>query len=869
MAEPWDRVKEIFEAVFERSPAERAQLLAQACGADAALRAEVESLLAAYDGSTDFMEAPAWETASPGFRGGPDPYEGRLIGAYRAIRRIGHGGMGAVYLAARADATYQKRVAIKIVKRGMDTEEILHRFRNERQTLASLDHPNIARLLDGGTTAEGLPYFVMDYVEGQRIDDYCDAGRLTIRERIALFRSVCGAVQYAHQNLIVHRDLKPDNILVTPEGVPKLVDFGIAKVLNPEAASQAADLTRPMGRVMTLRYASPEQVRGGPITTASDVYSLGVLLFELLTGRRPYGSPETSQADVARAICDEDPPSPSAALARPAASGAREAGEPDLAAIAALRATPPGVLKRQLAGDVDAIVLMALRKEPQRRYGSVERLAEDLRRHLEGLPVLAQPDTVAYRSRKFVRRHRAGVIAASLVLVSLVAGIAGTSWQARVAAEQRDRASLEAEKAKQINAFVQSMLGSADPYTSGGGKQVTVAHALDEASRRVDAELGRQPEVAAAVRTTIGTTYLGLGIFESAESHLRFALETRRRLLGSDHPDVVDSLNNLAALYMARGDIAAGEPLLREALTICGRIHSADTLQEASTLNNLGSLLLSKGAHDEAEQVHRRSLAIRRALLGENDPAVAESLNDLGVVLGTKGDFAGAEPLHRQAVQIIRQTRPPDHPDIAATMTTLAYVVDGQKNYAAAEPLYREALELRQKVLGDSHPDVAWTKYNYASLLHLRGKYGEAETMAREVLALRGKTLPEGHPMIPAAMQVLGMSLADQGHPERAEPVLRESLEIRRKSYPAGHWLIATAENTLGDCLTALGRFNEAEALLVPSYASIRKNLGDKHDRTQDAVRRLVSLYEASGRPEAAAQYRAVLARTQTTPATR
>lgn len=433
-AERWARVKELFEAAADLDPSQRAALLEKECGGDKALRSEIESLLKSDEQTCDFIEQPAFAIPRDLFpENGEEPFAGRQFGAYEVIREIGRGGLGAVYLAARADDEYRKQVAIKVIRRGLDTDDIIRRFRTERQILAQLDHPNIARLIDGGTTNDGLPYFVMEYVNGQPMNAYCDTKPLATTERLALFRKVCAAVTYAHQNLVIHRDLKPSNILVTQEGEPKLLDFGIAKLLS--AGDELFTQTIPALRVMTPEYASPEQVKGEKITTTSDVYSLGVLLYELLTGQRPYRLKTRTPEEIARAITEQEPERPSTALTHAVNSPQSTVRNPVLSGAKRSRMDP-----KFLRGDLDNIVLMAMRKEPARRYASVGQFSEDIRRHFDGLPVIARKDTLRYRSEKFIRRHRVGVTAAALIALTLIGGIITTFWEARRATQQRDRA---------------------------------------------------------------------------------------------------------------------------------------------------------------------------------------------------------------------------------------------------------------------------------------------------------------------------------------------------------------------------------------------------------------------------------------------
>ncbi len=430
----WQRVTEIFEGAVELAEPARTKFLERECAREPELRAEVESLLASDDGASTFLEAAPLEVPRELFSETESRLSGKDFGAYRVIREIGRGGLGTVYLAERADEAFQKEVALKLVRRGLDTEDILRRFRHERQILAQLEHPNIARLIDAGSTEDGLPYFVMEYVPGQTLVDYCAARAASTTERLQLFRKICDAVAYAHQNLVIHRDLKPSNILVTEEGEPKLLDFGIAKVLTPD--DEAHTQTIPSQRILTPDYASPEQIKGGRITTSSDVYSLGVLLYELLTDQKPYRLTSRAPEEISRATTGQEPERPSAALR---SASFQLAESRDLKS----RAT-------SFRGDLDNIVLMALRKEPERRYATVEQFSEDIRRHLEGLPVRAHRDTFSYRATKFVRRNKGAVLAAILLFAAIVAGMVATLWQSHLAQIERARAEKRFNDVRQL-----------------------------------------------------------------------------------------------------------------------------------------------------------------------------------------------------------------------------------------------------------------------------------------------------------------------------------------------------------------------------------------------------------------------------------
>jgi eukaryotic-like serine/threonine-protein kinase len=580
--EKWEQMKELFASALAQPPGERSAFLRNAC-VDEALRAELEALLSNYESDQSFPEdePPSNEDAG---------VAGQKIGPYEVIRQIGVGGMGAVYLAVRADDTFNKRVAIKLVRAGVDTQAVLRRFRQERQILAPLDHPNITKLLDGGTTEQGLPYFVMDYVEGTRIDDYCDNHRLSINERIRLFRDVCSAVQYIHQNLVVHRDLKPSNILVTGEGVAKLLDFGIAKLLKPEFFTSALDATLAEFRPMTPGYASPEQVRGEPVTTASDVYSLGVVLYELLTSCRPYKLKTSAPDDIRRAVCEQEPKKPSTVFTTVGEDriGAKQKSmTPET--VATMRGTVPKRLQRQLSGDLDTIVLKALRKEPQRRYLSAEQLSEDLRRHVEGLPVTAHRDTWSYRTGKFISRHHAGVAAAALVVVSLVAGVLATTWQARVAQSERAKAQRQFNDVRRLatsflfefHSAIQNLPGSTP------ARQLVVERALEylgNLTQEAQGDPSLQRELAEAylkVGDVQGNPYApNLGDTQGAARSYDQAFEISKALTRTDAKD------DAARLYLGRSYKSLGEvlPLLGKPTEA-----DADLRQAAGILEQLAA----------------------------------------------------------------------------------------------------------------------------------------------------------------------------------------------------------------------------------------------------------------------------------------
>jgi serine/threonine protein kinase len=833
--ERWARVKELFEAAVDLDPNQRVALLDKGCGGDEALLSEIESLLKSDERTDGFIEEPAFAIPRDLF---PDNVEelfvGRQFGAYQVIREIGRGGLGAVYLAARADDEYRKQVAIKLVRRGLDTEDILRRFRNERQILAQLDHPNIARLIDGGTTEDGLPYFVMEYVNGEPITAYCDANALPTTERLKLFRKVCAAVTYAHQNLVIHRDLKPSNILVTQEGEPKLLDFGIAKLLS--TGDELFTQTILALRVMTPEYASPEQVKGDKVMTTSDVYSLGVLLYELLTGQRPYRLKTRTPEEIARAITEQEPERPSTVYAEHPNS----------------RTQNP----KSLRGDLDNIVLMAMRKEPARRYASVGQFSEDIRRHLTGLPVVARKDTVAYRASKFVNRHRIGVAAAALVLLSLVGGIAATLIQVRTA--RRERA-----KAEAVSGFLQRTLNASNPDRNLSS-QPTVKDLLDEASKRLATEeLSDQPEVKAELQRIIGQSYLSLGQYDLAEQNLAAAAEAQKRISGEDSLETLKTLILRASLWGgAKGDYLkaskfylANLPRLR-AEQKKGTI-SADYL--AGALNGFALLRRAQGASKEAESLLREELALRPYVSPEQKNGLGVAQAILALTLADQGKFDEAIKTVRERIEAIRRQKGDETTERCASLTGLGSFLiekgafaEAEENLRAAETIYRKLYNVSNMQLGDN------LRLQAQAFWALR-QYAEAEAKINTALEIYRAASSPQYVNYATALMVQGLIYSQTGRTAEAEKLLREAVRIRAENVPETHFLRATANGALGEFLTTQARFPEAESFLLVSYESLKKSQAENSPRTRLALQRLANLYEAWNKPDRAAPYRALL----------
>ncbi|MEM6646876.1 MAG: serine/threonine-protein kinase, partial [Bacteroidota bacterium] len=582
-AEQWDRLNALFDAACEQPTDEREAYVRRASAGDEALFEAVMGLLREDESTAQLLDGVVFDTQA---LLAASPQEGDRVGPYRLVRHLGTGGMGTVYLAERADGHFEQQVAVKVIRQGFGSDQTRQRFHHERQILARLQHPHIARLLDGGVTERGQSYLVMEYVAGEPIDAYCDARQLSIDDRLALFGDVCKAVLYAHSQLVIHRDLKPSNILVTPDGQVKLLDFGVAKLLDDEA--DGLMLTQGAAP-MTPAYASPEQVRGEPVGTSTDIYSLGVVLYELLAGHRPYLLNERSAADVARVICHEQPVRPSTAIRTRAADATATAS------LSEARRTAPERLQRRLHGDLDMISLMALRKEPSRRYASVEALADDVQRHLAGLPVRAQRDTLRYRAGKFVRRHRLGV--AVSILIPLLMGFYTVQLvQERNRAEaERARATLEAEKAQTVSSFLEALFSASNPFSdrqdqAARGPDVTALELLERGASQVEADLAHQPEVQVRMMLVLGNAFQGLGAYGDAEAQLKRALERSRANAEAAPMQIVESATELASLYWELGRYDASEALHKESVMQLRSLVEADDLRLQVALNNLATL---------------------------------------------------------------------------------------------------------------------------------------------------------------------------------------------------------------------------------------------------------------------------------------
>jgi serine/threonine protein kinase/tetratricopeptide (TPR) repeat protein len=861
-----NRSQEVFESAMGLAGAEREAYVRAACGADQSLRAEVDSLLRAFERGADFLASPTVlrhsggpsesVTADSGATATAAPIRerpGTSIGPYKLLQLIGEGGFGSVFM-AQQEKPVARKVALKIIKLGMDTRQVVARFEQERQALAILDHPNIAKVLDAGATDTGRPFFVMELCTGEAIVEYCDKHKLSIEDRLELFAQVCQAVQHAHTKGIIHRDIKPSNVLVSSQdGRPhaKVIDFGIAKATASKLTEKTL-FTEHRQLVGTPEYMSPEQAEGSlDIDTRTDVYSLGVLLYELLTGTTPFSNTtlrSAAYAEIQRIIREVEPPKPSTRLSN---------NTDTIASVAAHRHTEPKKLGSIIRGELDWIVMKALEKDRTRRYETANGLAMDIRRYLAGEAVVAAPPSKAYRFRKFFRRNRVMATAAGAVAAALLIGLAAFAWQAKVARGQRDLAvqaqQAEAEQRKHAEAaeaearrqaaiaeavakFQTDMLAAVDPYqlpkdpvTNQPLKDtVTVLQAMEAAVKTLDAgSLADQPLVEAGVRDTIGNTLTGLARYADAEPNLRKSLALRRAALPAGDPDIAVGLTSLATLLMQVSRAAEAEPLFREAIEIYRAAFPAGHMKLAIALSNFAAFLRGRGDLAEAEPLSRESVAIRRSVLPAGHVDIARGLNNLGLILQDQRKLAEAEPILREALALWRAGRPAGHPDISIALNNLAAVLQGQNNFTEAEALLRESVTIKRAAFPAGHPDIAIGLSTLGWLLSSQNRLEESEPLIREVLEIRRAALPAGHPEIGKAVCNLASLLKSQNKPAEAEPLFNEGLAIFRAALPAGHPYIATTLINISDILRAQNRSAEAEPLLREALAIREKSQPD------------------------------------------
>jgi eukaryotic-like serine/threonine-protein kinase len=827
LPEQSERVAELVDAALQREPAERPAFLDEACRETPDLRAEVDSLLAFQIQARDFIETPAYEWAGEDVLDQIGEFRiGQTFGDYKIVALLAEGGMGEVYLAQ--DTALDRKVAIKLIKTGLGTASFVRHFRNEQRILAGLNHPNIARLYDAAITSDGLPYFVMEYVEGTRIDDFCRDNELSLRDRLELFLKACAAVGFAHRHLIIHRDLKPANIRVTPEGEPKLLDFGIAKLLDPETAGMV-EQTMTLQALMTPDYASPEQVRGETMTTASDVYSLGVVLYELLTGQRPHRLTSRRPDEIARAIQEEEATKPSTAVAKCDGKSEIENRRSKL-----------------LKGDLDNIVLKAIRKEPDRRYQSVRQFSDDIRRHLEGLPVTARKDTLRYRASKFVARNRLAVAAAAAVMFAILGGLFVSLYQTKKAREQRDLAQQQKIRAERINQFLHRTLSFSNQSLTSVSpvaqrKDVTVNEMLDQIAPQIGTELADQPEVRAQVLHTIGAAYASQGRYDAAEKNLGEVLKLYNQLGQLENAEAAATQVELGLVYYREQKFQEAIPLLENAVAFYRRQRAQNSSEYnparfAFALDSLADATGNYGKLPEAISLMREAYQIAsQANLSADDRYIRiYAKGDLGAGLIMQGKLEEGQWLMREAVAEYRQAFDKPRWELGGFLMVLGTAELARNHLDRAQQYLVEGEQILKSTLGDNIY-LASDLMQQATVALQKKDFVRAEQKAREAVAISQRVPGVNKLAVVSAMSVLADILTKAGHFSDAEKQYRDSLTLCESQAVRNHSLSVSLKVRLSQTLLAQNRFSEAEQTALGAQEEAQKSLA-KNDPLLEAI---------------------------------
>jgi serine/threonine protein kinase len=824
--ERWQKLKELCHLALEREPSQRAPFLAEACRDDDELRREAQSLLARATIDAATLDNP------------PDELAEKVIGHYHLLQKIGEGGMGEVWLAEQKEPV-RRRVALKLVKAGMNSREVMARFESERQALALMEHPAIAKVYDAGSTSQGAPYFVMEYVAGVPITEYCDTHRLSIKERLALFMQVCEGVRHAHQKAVIHRDLKPSNILVMEvdgRAAPKIIDFGVAKALS-QKLTPATIFTRVGSLVGTPEYMSPEQAlsSGEDVDTRTDVYSLGIIFYELLAGAPPIELRRVAFDEYLRRLRDEDPPKPSTKIRTGDAATTTE--------LARKRQTEPVALARQIGGDLDSIALKALEKDRGRRYGSAADFAADIGRYLRDEAVQAVPPSAVYRARKFASRHRWGVVMACAFVVVLTSAAA-------ISIRQSLRANREAAVAEAVSNFLRNDVlaqASASTQASPSTKpdpDLKVRTALDRAAERINGKFDQQPEVEAAIRDTIGQTYQDLGVYPEARTQLERAHDLYQRTLGPENQKTLATGRNLGYLSVVQGRAADGESILTKIVATQRRVLGPENPETLASMGNLAVAYSQQGQFAKAEALGAELLAIQRRVLGPENPSTVKNMHNLALTYSDESKYEQAEKLDKEVIEIRRRTIGAEHPDTLTSMGNLALMYNAEARYADAEQLDSQVIEAQRRILGPDHSMTLQSMNNLAVVYMNEGKYAQAEALHREVFETRRRVLGLEHPDTLQSMHNVGWASFMLGKYEVAEGLLSQATEIRRRVLGPEHTRTLLSAKSLANVYVAEGKFAQAKPILTETLEISRRTLGPENARTIGTLDDLGHMYQ-------------------------
>ena len=826
-----EMIKSIFERAVELDKLSREVFFKNLNSEEKEYEEEVKSLLEAYDENNDFLEIDPGRDIFSEDNIGPHPLIGKHIGAYLIEEEIGIGGMGIVFSGKRDDKEFEQKVAIKILKQGLSSEYLVKRFENERQTLAHLQHPNIARLFDGGKTNEGLPYLVMEYIDGLPITEYCAVNKLTIEETLKLFATVCNAVQYAHQNLIIHRDIKPENILVNKEGRPKLLDFGVSKLLDEDLLSGESGLTKTGTWHLTPEYASPEQINGEKINTSSDIYSLGVLLYRLLSLQNPYKIYNVSPLAISKVLGEGKIDKPSEVLFK---------NTEQAKTIEKKDATKDSYKK--LKGDVDNIVLKAMHKDPEQRYSSVQKFADDINKYLNGMPVSAREDTFSYRFTKFVQRNKVGVTLFVLINLIVISSIAAILYQSRIASKERDKAKIENQKFRKVNSFLQEMLSSVDP--SAIGRDVKVYDILEKAAENVETELKNQPEIEAAIRSSLGNTYVNLGEYDKGKPFLEKALELNKYLYGEESNEYAESLHDLALYYDWIGELITADTIYAKSIGIFRKSLTGPSRIFADALNNHGIVLMNLSRLKEAEKLYLEALDETMKIEKDQDENISITMNNLAVNYMDMGELDKAEEYYKKSLDIIIRLMGPNRPEAGSTYNNLGRMFLLKNELDSAEVYLQKSYDIKFNLKGEDHPDVGLALSNLGVLEMHRKNYEKAEKYFLDGIKQYKKSYPDDHLYIAYSTNWLGRIYLETNRYELAEKHIRQALKVRIAKFPPENWEIWESKGLLGSCFLQKKKYTEAENLIIPSYEYYIKNYPEDKKQISIFLTDLVKLYK-------------------------
>ncbi len=810
----WQQVKDFFAEAIEQPANLRLEFLRDKCNGNELLFNEISSLLAASSEPENLIENNAIDLASK-VGGEENNYAEQHFGNYRIIREIGSGGMGTVFLAERDDGEFSMRVGLKIVRQSVADREIVERFKRERQILANLNHPNIAALHDGGINEKGEPYLAMEYVDGVTLIEYAAAHGLSIADRLRLFLKICAAVSYAHQNLVVHRDIKPSNILVTNDGEPKLLDFGLAKAFETDNSATQTAL-----RAFTPAYASPEQIQGRNITTSSDIYSLGVVFYELLTGAKPLNVENKSFDEIVQTLTSTEPIKPSAVEDEGGGGGSHQI----------------------LRGDLDNIALTALRKEPERRFKTVDDFARDIELHLAGRPISARPNTTAYLAGKFIRRNKIAVAAGLLVSISLVAGLAISLWQAEIARR-------ETARSQTVNQFLRRMLMTAIPESGGGGKkgaQATMVDVLNDVEKRLDEDLSSEPEVRAELRQLIGSAFLNQGMYDAAQRNLTRALDEQSSLFGRNSPRTLKVEYSLARLYQEKGDYASAYEIYErrfESWRLEFQQHRIEPLLYVEKLSDFGAACRALGDSERAEQLVREAQDV--ATQFSIDSQVDFTRTILALILLDQGRFEEAKTSQLSTVSRVRQSGIEDNPTLALALTLMGSILMENGELADAEANLVEGEGIYRKLYGPEYLAIYDNIRLQAQVAYLNGDYQSAKKKIDLALDNYRKNSSPKNIGFATALTIKGLVLNKLGKAAEAENLLREAVRLRTENLPPDHFMTAITNGALGEVLLDEKKLDEADPLIRSSYAALVASQKTDNARLRVAKARLDRLEPA------------------------